>query len=92
MQTSSSVEVEPFGLSFRDPVPPECTVSRRSTNPYFDDPEVSVVRDQQRRMPVFNGRPSSELSVEDRVAMVDSSPTELDGKDEINVDSDPFYD
>jgi hypothetical protein len=92
MQASISVEVEPFGLGFRDPVPPECTVSRRSTNPYFDDLAVSVVRDQQRRMPMFNGRPSSKLSAEDRAAMVDSSPTETDGKDPLTVDSDPFYD
>lgn len=76
-----SATVEPFGLTFRDPVPAEARVS---------DAVRTAVYYQQRQMAVFNGRPLSELTLEER--MQDSSPTELDGKDEINVDSDPFYD
>jgi len=41
-------------------------------------------------MALFNGRPLSELSAEERITS--SSPTETDGKDPIAVDTDPVYD
>lgn len=78
---SSSVQVEPFGLSFRLPVPPSAVPSEAVR---------TAVYDQQRQMALFNGRPLSEWSAQER--MVSSSPTEKDGKDPIVVDSDPFYD
>lgn len=78
---SSSTQVEPFGLTFRVPVPPEAAPSETVR---------TAVYDQQRQMALFNGRPLSELSAQER--MDSSSPTEKDGKDPIAVDSDPYYD
>lgn len=78
---SSSVRVEPFGLSFRVPVP---------TSALPTEAVRTAVYDQQRQMALFNGRPLSELSAQEQ--MVTSSPTETDGKDPISVDTDPFYD
>lgn len=78
---SSSMQIEPFGLTFRVPVPPSATPSEATR---------AAVYDQQRQMALFNGRPLSELTVQEQ--MTTSSPTETDGKDPISVDSDPFYD
>jgi putative ATP-grasp target RiPP len=77
----SRVQIEPFGLTFRVPLP----LSAAPT-------EVvrTAVYDQQRQMALFNGRPLSELTAQEQMAT--SSPTETDGKDPISVDSDPFYD
>jgi len=74
------METVPFGLSFVQPMPPQARPS----------PMAQAVLDQQRQVAMFNGRPLCELAAED--LMVDSNPTEKDGKDPINVDSDPFYD
>lgn len=69
----------PFGLTFAEPL----EVS-------FPAREVSeAVLCGQRQIAVFDGRPLCELMATD---MVDSRPTDKDGKDPINVDSDPFYD
>lgn len=76
-----STMVEPFGLTFRDPVPADAEVPASLR---------TAVYDQQRQMAVFNGRPLSELTLVER--MQSSDPTETDGKDPIAVDSDPFYD
>jgi|AntDryMetagUQ889_1029465.scaffolds.fasta_scaffold225911_1 putative ATP-grasp target RiPP len=78
---NSSVQVEPFGLTFRVPVPYSAVPSEAIR---------SAVYDQQRQMALFNGRPLSELSAEERITS--SSPTETDGKDPIAVDTDPVYD
>lgn len=78
---SSSVQVEPFGLTFRVPAPPSAVPSEAVR---------AAVYDQQRQMALFNGRPLSELSAQER--MDSSSATENDGQDPIAVDSDPFYD
>lgn len=78
---SSSVQIEPFGLTFRVPVPPSAVPTEAVR---------TAVYDQQRHMALFNGRPLSELSAQEQ--MVTSSPTETDGKDPISVDTDPFYD
>ncbi len=77
---NSSV-VEPFGLTFRVPVPPSAAPSEAVR---------TAVYDQQRQMALFNGRPLSELGAQER--MDSSSPTETDGKDPISVDTDPVYD
>jgi putative ATP-grasp target RiPP len=81
ISVSSSVQLEPFGLTFRVPVPSTAAPSEAIR---------SAVYDQQSQMALFNGRPLSELSAQER--MDSSSPTENDGKDPIAVDSDPFYD
>ncbi|MGH3854420.1 MAG: putative ATP-grasp-modified RiPP [Pseudonocardiaceae bacterium] len=78
---SSSVHVEPFGLTFRVPVPASAVPTEAVR---------SAVYDQQRQMALFNGRPLSELTTQEQ--MVTSSPTETDGKDPLSVDTDPFYD
>lgn len=78
---SSSVLVEPFGLTFRVPVPSSAVPSEAIR---------SAVYDHRIQMALFNGRPLCELSAQER--MDSSSPTENDGKDPISVDSDPFYD
>ncbi|MGH3909257.1 MAG: putative ATP-grasp-modified RiPP [Pseudonocardiaceae bacterium] len=78
---SSSVQVEPFGLTFRVPVPPSVAPSEAVR---------TAVYDQQRQMALFNGRPLSELSADELI--MSSSPTETDGKDPISVDTDPVYD
>ncbi|MGI9064472.1 MAG: putative ATP-grasp-modified RiPP [Pseudonocardiaceae bacterium] len=78
---NSSVQVEPFGLTFRVPVPSSAVPSEAIR---------TAVYDQQRQMALFNGRPLSELSAEERITS--SSPTETDGKDPIAVDTDPVYD
>ncbi|MGH3867935.1 MAG: putative ATP-grasp-modified RiPP [Pseudonocardiaceae bacterium] len=69
----------PFGLRFIEPL----AVS-------FPAREVSeAVLCERRQIAVFDGRPLCELMAVD---MALSSPTEKDGKDPINVDSDPLYD
>lgn len=73
--------VEPFGLSFAEPLPVQAQPSHALS---------AAVLDQRRQVGVFNGRPLCELAAED--LMIDSRPTEKDGKDPINVDSDPLYD
>ncbi len=78
---SSSVHVEPFGLTFRVPVPPTAVLSETVR---------TAVYDQQRQMALFNGRPLSESSADELI--MSSSPTETDGKDPISVDTDPIYD
>lgn len=78
---NSSVQVEPFGLTFRVPVPPSAVPSEAVR---------AAVYDQQRQVALFNGRPLSELTAQER--MDSSSPTETDGKDPISVDTDPVYD
>lgn len=78
---SSCVQVEPFGLTFRVPVPASAVPSEMIRR---------AVYDQQRQMALFNGRPLSELSALERMDM--SGSTETDGKDPISVDTDPVYD
>ncbi|MEO7195152.1 MAG: hypothetical protein ABIZ05_10065 [Pseudonocardiaceae bacterium] len=69
----------PFGLKFSE-----------SSEVSFPAREVAgSVLCERRQIAVFDGRPLCELMATD---MVESSPTEKDGKDPINVDSDPFYD
>jgi len=72
--------VEPFGLSFIQPLQPHVRLSCA----------MSTAEPDRRHTAVINGRPLCELAAED--LMVESQPTEKDGKDPINVDSDPFYD
>lgn len=76
-----SNKIEPFGLSFRVPVPASAIPTEAVRN---------AVYDQQRQMALFNGRPLSELTAQEQ--MVTSSSTETDGKDPISVDTDPLYD
>lgn len=78
---SGSVQVEPFGLTFRVPVPPSAIPSAAIR---------AAVYDQQSQMALLNGRPLSELSAQERITS--SNPTETDGKDPIAVDTDPVYD
>jgi len=78
---SNSTQVEPFGLTFRVPVLPSAIPSEAIH---------AAVYDQQLQMALFNGRPLSELSAQERITS--SSPTETDGKDPIAVDTDPVYD
>jgi putative ATP-grasp target RiPP len=78
---SSSVQTEPFGLSFRVSMSPSAIRTEAVRN---------AVYDQQRQMALFNGRPLSELTAQEQ--MVTSSSTETDGKDPISVDTDPLYD
>ncbi len=78
---SSRVQIEPFGLTFRVPLPLSAVPTEAVR---------TAVYDQQRQMALFNGRPLSELTAQEQ--MVTSSPTETDGKDPISVDSDPLYD
>lgn len=78
---SSNVQVEPFGLTFRVPVPPSAAPNEAVR---------TAVYDQELQMALFNGRPLSELSAQERTTA--SSPTETDGKDPIAVDTDPVYD
>jgi putative ATP-grasp target RiPP len=69
----------PFGLKFVEPL-----------DTSFPAREVAgAVLCEQRQIAVFDGRPLGELMATE---MVESRPTEKDGKDPINVDSDPFYD
>lgn len=71
--------ITPFGLRFLKPL-------ERS----FPAREIAeAVLCERSQIAVFNGRPLCELMATD---MVESSPTEKDGKDPVNVDSDPFYD
>lgn len=69
----------PFGLRFAEPL--EVSFPAREV--------AGAVLCERRQIAVFDGRPLCELMATD---MVQSSPTEKDGKDPINVDSDPFYD
>jgi putative ATP-grasp target RiPP len=78
---SSSVQIEPFGLTFRVPLPPQAVPTEKIR---------TAVYDQQRQLALFNGRSLSELTTQEQMAI--SSPTETDGKDPISVDTDPFYD
>ena len=78
---SSGGRVEPFGLSFRVPLPSSAAPSEAVR---------TAVYDQQPQMALFNGRPLSELNADELIMM--SSPTETDGKDPIAVDTDPVYD
>ncbi len=78
---SNSVHVEPFGLTFRVPVPASAIPTETVR---------SAVYGQECQMALFNGRPLSELTAQEQMAA--SSPTETDGKDPISVDTDPFYD
>lgn len=73
--------IEPFGLTFREALPVGAEVGSLM---------CGVVHDQNSQMAIFNGRPLCEVSEAEQLNT--SSPTELDGKDSINVDSDPFYD
>lgn len=72
---------EPFGLTFMQPLPPQA----RSSGAL-----LAAELDRRRQVAVLSGRPLCELAAED--LMVNTQPTEKDGKDPINVDSDPFYD
>jgi putative ATP-grasp target RiPP len=69
----------PFGLRFVEPL--EVSFPVREV--------AEAVLCERRQIAVFDGRPLCELMAAD---MVESNPTEKDGKDPINVDSDPFYD
>jgi len=70
--------VTPFGLTFVEP---------REVS--FPAQITEAVLCRQRQIAMFDGRPLCELI---GTEMVESTPTEQDGKDPINVDSDPFYD
>ncbi len=69
----------PFGLRFVEPL--EVSFPAREV--------AGAVLCERRQIAIFDGRPLCELMATD---MVKSSPTEKDGKDPINVDSDPLYD
>lgn len=69
----------PFGLRFIEPL--EVSFPIREV--------AGAVLCERRQIAVFDGRPLCELIAAD---MVESNPTEKDGRDPINVDSDPFYD
>ena len=73
--------MQPFGLTFMQPLPPQ---------PRSSGALSAAELDRRRQVAVLNGRPLCELPAED--LMVNTQPTEKDGKDPINVDSDPFYD
>lgn len=69
----------PFGLRFAEPF--EASFPAREV--------AGAVLCKRHQIAVFDGRPLCELMTTE---MVESNPTERDGKDPINVDSDPFYD
>jgi putative ATP-grasp target RiPP len=69
----------PFGLRFAEPL--------SASLPAWE--VAGAVLCERRQIAVFDGRPLCELIATE---MVESRPTENDGKDPINVDSDPFYD
>lgn len=69
----------PFGLRFVEPL--EVSFPTREV--------AGAILCERRQIAVFDGRPLCEQMTAD---MALSSPTEKDGKDPINVDSDPFYD
>jgi putative ATP-grasp target RiPP len=69
----------PFGLRFVEP----------AEVPFPVREVAGAVLCERRQIAVFDGRSLCELMAAD---MVESNPTEKDGKDPINVDSDPFYD
>ena len=71
--------VIPFGLSFMEPIDTDLLTQEAGW--------VTLCREAQAVR--FDGRPLCELTATE---MVESKPTEKDGKDPINVDSDPFYD
>lgn len=71
--------VIPFGLTFAEPL--EMSFPAREV--------AGAVLCGQRQVAMFDGRPLCELMATE---MVQSNPTEKDGKDPINVDSDPLYD
>lgn len=77
--STMSTFMTPFGLTFAEPL--EVSFPAREV--------AGAVLCGHRQIAVFDGRPLCELMATD---MVDSSPTEKDGKDPINVDSDPLYD
>jgi len=72
-------QLTPFGLTFLEPL--EVSFPTREV--------TGAVLCRQRQIAMFDGRPLCELMTTE---MVESTPTEKDGKDPINVDSDPFYD
>jgi hypothetical protein len=61
---NSAVQIEPFGLTFRVPLPSSAAPSEAVR---------TAVYDQQSQMALFSGRPLSELSAQER--MDSSSPT-----------------
>ncbi len=69
----------PFGLRYTEPL--EVSFPTREV--------AGAILCERRQISIFDGRPLCELMATD---MVESSPTEKDGKDPINVDTDPFYD
>jgi putative ATP-grasp target RiPP len=69
----------PFGLTFVEPM----------EVPFPEREVAGAVLCGRRQIAVFDGRPLCELMATE---MEQSSPTEKDGKDPINVDSDPIYD
>jgi putative ATP-grasp target RiPP len=69
----------PFGLRFAEPF----------EAPFPAHEITETVLCERRQIAVLDGRPLCEPMATE---MVESSPTEKDGKDPINVDSDPFYD
>jgi putative ATP-grasp target RiPP len=71
--------ITPFGLRFLEPL----------KTPFPAREIAEAVLCERLQIAVFDGRPLCELMATD---MVESTPTEKDGKDPINVDSDPFYD
>jgi putative ATP-grasp target RiPP len=72
-----ATKITPFGLTFAEPT--------GRMHPRPDATGATLCRQQQ--VAVFNGRPLCELMATE---MAESVPTEKDGKDPINVDSDPF--
>ncbi|MCA1572845.1 MAG: hypothetical protein LC798_21645 [Chloroflexi bacterium] len=78
-ESTMSTVMAPFGLTFTQPL--KVSFSAREV--------AGAVLCGHRQIAVFNGRPLCELPATE---MVESNPTDKDGKDPINVDSDPFYD
>ncbi len=74
-----STPLTPFGLTFAKPL----------EVPFPTREVTGAVLCGHRQIAVFDGRPLCELMATE---MAQSSPTEKDGKDPINVDSDPLYD
>ncbi len=74
-----SAALMPFGLTFAEPL----------DVPFPVQEVAGAVLCEQQQIAVFDGRPLCELMATE---MVQSNPTEKDGKDPINVDSDPIYD
>lgn len=71
--------VMPFGLTFSEPL--EVSFPVREV--------AGAVLCGYRQVAMFDGRPLCELMAAE---IVQSNPTEKDGRDPINVDSDPLYD